>query len=66
MMLRRLILMIALFGVFACSKEAEQPDLALKQTSFGKLEAFESDDMLQAYSAFMKSCAALAKTNGEF
>lgn len=66
MMLRRLILMIALFGVFACSKEAEQPDLALKQTSFDKLEAFESDDMLQAYSAFMKSCAALAKTNGEF
>lgn len=50
----------------ACSKEKASPEFDLEATSFAQIDALESDDMLGAYNAFIKSCDKISQNDAEF
>lgn len=67
--MKRIVVILVLLTVFfaACSKEQQkEEDLVLRQESFAELEAWDDDDALGAYNAFLKSCDKIAQRKGEF
>lgn len=69
MMPKLLLILSLVFMLSSCSDEqpvADSPTkgLTLKQTSFSDLQDFENDDMLGAYSAFIKSCSKILTQKG--
>ncbi len=67
MMLKRLVTLVFVLVLAACSKEeAKKSDVELKEVDFSVLHGFEDDDFSSARTAFLRSCEAVAKGKGEF
>ena len=67
MMLKRLVTLVFVLVLAACSKEeAKKSDVELKEVDFSVLQGFEVDDFSLARTAFLRSCEAVAKGKGEF
>ncbi len=67
MMLKRLVTLVFVLVLAACSKEeAKKSDVDLKEVDFSVLQGFEVDDFSLARNAFLRSCEAVAKGKGEF
>ncbi len=67
MMLKRLVTLVFVLVLAACSKEeAKKSDVELKEVDFSVLQGFEVDDFSLARTALLRSCEAVAKGKGEF
>lgn len=64
-MQKYIVLIIILILITSCSKK-EDEDVVLSQSSFSELIDFQKDDLSEAYSAFRKSCQAVAEKKGEY
>ena len=64
--MKKAVFLFIIFLLTGCYGEKQAPEVAIEKTTFSKLQGFDEDDMLGAYSAFIKSCDIISRQKGEY